>query len=522
MGLIESNSLKTQVLIIGGGATGTGVARDLALRGVNCILVEKKDINAGASGANHGLLHSGARYVSNDPESAKKCMDENRILKQMAPDCIEDTGGFFAAVQGDDERFVADFPTYCEKAGLPCTPMDIKDAREQEPALSEKTIAAYAVEDASIDPFKLVLENITHAQQLGCQFFRNTKVTGVKKSGRQIKAVELLDKDSGKAFCIETEMVVNATGAWAGQVAGLVGADIDVIYSKGTLLITHNRMTHRVINRLRPPSDADILVPGGTVSILGTTSARMKTLEDIRPTVEEVDYIVDEGAVMLPALETKRYIRAYSGVRPLVGTGSQGNDRSVSRSFDLIDHAEDDIDNFVTITGGKLTTFRLMAEKTADLVCDRLGVSTPCQTRTTSMLSHHETQWAVPGFSSRMWLEHHDPDDLLLCECEMVPQSAIEEILASFHVFEKEADLNGISKRSRVGKGGCQGAFCSIRIAAFLYDRGVISANEGIDNIRDFLNARWKGQQCLLWDMPMAAAELQEAMHCGLFGLELR
>jgi glycerol-3-phosphate dehydrogenase len=95
--------LKTQVLIIGGGATGTGVARDLALRGVQCILVEKKDINAGASGANHGLLHSGARYVSSDPESARECRDENRLLKQLAPDCIEDTGGLFVAVEGDDE-----------------------------------------------------------------------------------------------------------------------------------------------------------------------------------------------------------------------------------------------------------------------------------------------------------------------------------------------------------------------------------------------------------------------------------
>ena len=514
--------MNTQVLIIGGGATGTGVARDLALRGVDCILVEKKDINAGASGANHGLLHSGARYVSNDVESAKECRDENRILKRVAPDCIEDTGGLFVAVQGDEEQFIADFPVYCEKAGLSCAPMDINEARAMEPALSENTIAVYAVEDASIDPFKLVLENITHAQQLGCQFLRHTKIIAFKKNGRQISAVELLDKATGKTFFIEPEIVVNASGAWAGQVASLVGADIDVLYSKGTLLITHNRITRSVVNRLRPPADADILVPGGTVSVIGTTSVRMKTLDDIRPTVADVDRIVDEGATMLPALEKERYIRAYSGVRPLLGTGAQGDDRSVSRGFDLIDHAENGVDNFITITGGKLTTFRLMAEKTADLVCARLGIATPCLTRTTPMLSRHETRWAVPGFSSRMWLDGHEADDMLLCECEMVPQSAIEDILANFDVFEKQADLNGISKRSRVGKGGCQGAFCSIRIAAYLYDREVIAADQGIDNIREFLNARWKGQQCLLWDMPMAAAELQEAMHCGLFGLELK
>ncbi len=100
---------ETQVLIIGGGATGTGIARDFALRGVQCILVEQGDINAGTSGANHGLLHSGARYVSADQDSAIECRKEAALLKKLAPQCIEDCGGLFVAVQGDDEKYVADF-----------------------------------------------------------------------------------------------------------------------------------------------------------------------------------------------------------------------------------------------------------------------------------------------------------------------------------------------------------------------------------------------------------------------------
>ncbi len=513
---------KTQVLIIGGGATGTGIARDLSLRGVACILVEKKDINSGASGANHGLLHSGARYVASDGEAARECRDENRLLKQMAPDCIEETGGLFVAVEGDDENYIADFPRYCEKSGLSCTAMDITEARELEPALSDTAIAAYAVEDASIDPFKLVLENITDAQKLGCGFFRHMQAVRFETRNGRIHAVDLVNTLTGEKMSVEADMVVNATGAWAGEVAALAGPSIDLIYSKGTLLITHSRITQRVINRLRPPSDADILVPGGTVSIIGTTSLRMKQLDDIRPTIAEVDRIVDEGAKMMPCLENIRYIRAYSGVRPLLGSGGKGDDRSVTRGFDLVDHVEDGIDNFVTITGGKLTTFRLMAEKTSDLVCERLGVSVPCRTRTTPLVPVHETQWAVPGFSPKMWFSGHDPDDMLLCECEMVPQSAIEEIISKFDIFRKGADLKGIGKRSRIGKGSCQGTFCSVRIAAYLYDRGVCADREGIANIVAFLNERWKGQRCLLWDMPIVAAELQEAMHCGLFGMELQ
>ena len=102
--------MKTQVLVIGGGATGTGLVRDLAMRGVSCILVEKRDINAGASGGNHGLLHSGCRYVASDQSAAIECREERELIKRLAPQCIEDTGGLFVAVQGDDEKYIADFP----------------------------------------------------------------------------------------------------------------------------------------------------------------------------------------------------------------------------------------------------------------------------------------------------------------------------------------------------------------------------------------------------------------------------
>jgi glycerol-3-phosphate dehydrogenase len=298
--------LETQVLIIGGGATGTGLARDLALRGVQCILVEKGDINDGTSGANHGLLHSGARYVSSDPGSARECREEGELLKRLAPHCIEDTGGLFVAVEGDDENYVADFPHLCSRCTIPARALDIKEAREIEPALSEKLISAYMVEDAYIDPFRLSMENISQAQDLGCTLHRYTKAVGFEKNNKHIRSTHLLNMFTGEAFSIEAEQVVNATGAWAGVIAGLAGATIHMLYSKGSLLVTHNRIAERVVNRLRPSSDADILVPGGTVSILGTTSVRMETLEDIHPTVKEVDFIVSEGSAMLPVLETTR------------------------------------------------------------------------------------------------------------------------------------------------------------------------------------------------------------------------
>jgi glycerol-3-phosphate dehydrogenase len=135
----------------------------LALRGVRCLLVEKQDINAGASGGNHGLLHSGARYIASDPSSARECRDEGAILKRLAPQCVEDTGGLFVAVKGDDEKYIADFVDRCRRCGIDAISVDPKDALEMEPSLSADTIAAFAVEDASIDPFKLSLDNLAQA-----------------------------------------------------------------------------------------------------------------------------------------------------------------------------------------------------------------------------------------------------------------------------------------------------------------------------------------------------------------------
>ena len=519
--MAKRKTLHTQVLIIGGGATGTGIARDLALRGVKCILTEYHDINAGASGANHGLLHSGSRYVFADQGSAKECRAEGELLKKMAPHCIEDTGGLFVAVEGDDEKYVADFPHLCAQCHIPVQELDVEEARELEPALSDKLIAAYAVPDASIDPFKLSMENIAQAQALGSKLLRFTKVTGFKISGKKIRAARLQNIITGEELFIEAEQVVNATGAWAGVVAGLAGASIDIIYSKGSLVVTHNRIADRVINRLRPSASADILVPGGTVSILGTTSIRIENLDLIYPTVEEVDTMVSEAVKMVPSLETVRYIRAYAGVRPLVGSRYAGDDRTVSRSFSLIDHCADGLENFATISGGKLTTYRLMAEKTSDLVCRRMGISSPCLTRTQPLAVSQPAKWTQPGLAPRLWMKHHEPEDILLCECEMVPKSAVDAIIDSIRGQGGRPNLKAIALRSRIGKGACQGTFCGVRVTAYMFDQGELESEKSLTDLRDFVSQRWKGQHPTLWDKQLVQAELLESLYCGFFGLEL-
>lgn len=517
-----TKTVKTEVLVIGGGATGTGIMRDLALRSIHCILIDKKDLCAGASGGNHGLLHSGARYVLSDPHSAHECREEGEILKRLAPQCIEQTGGLFVAVEGDDEGFIAKFPKLCDEAGIPCETLTPEQAREMEPHLAPNVIAAYAVPDATIDPFRLALENVNHAREINDSvYYPHTGVTSFEKSGDRIVAALCRDNRNGQVLRIEADQFINAGGAWAMNIARMAGCDnVHLLYSKGTLLISHDRLTTRVINRLRPPADGDILVPGGTVSVLGTTSVRTDQLENTRPTIEEVNRNVIEGTAMVPALENARYIRAFSRIRPLVQTGNTGDDRNVARSFSLMDHEDQNILNFCTITGGKLTTFRLMAEKTVDLVAKRLGNNKACLTTTEPLPGGQACRWTEPGASPKYWYQANNSDDMILCECEMVPQSAIDQIIQCAPGAEDEMTLEAIALRSRAGKGPCQGSFCGIRIASYLYDRGYYQDNTGLQHMRDFFNERFKGLRTIIWGQQTAQMELAEALHCGLLGLD--
>jgi len=515
-------TVETDVLIIGGGATGTGIMRDLALRSVHCRLIDKQDLCAGASGGNHGLLHSGARYVLSDPHSARECREEGEILKRTSSQCIENTGGLFVAVKGDDEGFIREFPKLCQAAGIQVQELSPQDALELEPQLSKDIIAAYAVPDATIDPFRLALENVNHARELNDSIYHpHTTLCDFEIRGGRITAALCRDSRTGRGLRIIAKQYVNAGGAWAMDIARLAGCtDVNILYSKGTLLISHDRLTTRVINRLRPPADGDILVPGGTVSVLGTTSLRTEDLEKVRPTIAEVDKNVAEGTAMVPALAHARYIRAFSRVRPLVQHGDDQNDRNVARSFALMSHEDQNLTNFCTITGGKLTTFRLMAEKTSDLVAKRLGNTTPCSTSTTPLPGGQACRWTEPGASPKYWYKANNSEDMILCECEMVPQSAIDQIVLCAPGAENEMTLEAIALRSRAGKGPCQGSFCGIRIASYLYDRGYYQDTTGLHHMKSFFSERFKGLRTIIWGQQAAQMELAEALHCGLLGLD--
>jgi glycerol-3-phosphate dehydrogenase len=368
------------VLVVGGGATGVGVCRDLSLRGFDVVLVDRDGLGSGTSGRSHGLLHSGARYAESDPTGAEECRAENRILRSIAGDCIRDTGGLFVQMAADDPAYFERKRAACSNAGIETELLDGDAARELVPDLSGDVVRAFRVPDAVVYPSRLVAANAADAAANGARVRTHTPVESMTVRDGRVVAVRLGGQYEGT---IEPEFVVNATGAWAGSVGALAGVDIEMAPTRGVMVSVSYDGLGPVLNRCRHPDDGDIVVPHPDQAILGTTSVQVSDPDDYDRSDWEVETSIEECATMLPPVREATVERTWWGVRPLFEPSDSVDDRrGISRGFFLLDHAEDGVENFVSVVGGKLTTYRLMAAATSDLVCDRLGVDAECRTAT--------------------------------------------------------------------------------------------------------------------------------------------
>jgi glycerol-3-phosphate dehydrogenase len=510
------------VLVVGGGATGAGVLRDLARRGLRTLLVERGDWGTGTTGRYHGLLHSGGRYVAKDRLAAQECISENRILRRIAPASIEDTGGYFVATPADPDDYVTAFPAACLAADVDCEEIPVAEALRREPALNPAIRRAFKLPDGSVEPWQLIESNIADARALGSDAWSYQRLVEMEREGERIVAATLRDERSGSLTRITPRFVVSCAGAWAGQIAAMVNVSVTMHPGKGTMLIYNQRMTDTVINRCHKSSDGDIMVPVHTVAILGTTEQRVEDPDQYEITRDEVAALIREGENLFPDLGRMRLLRAYAGVRPLyqppaeVTADALKDGRQISRAHTVLDHASrDGVENFVTIVGGKLTTFRRMAEDTVDLVCDKLGVTEPCTTADAILPNQ------VPG--KTYWLGHrlaeHEAegggDNGLLCECEFVTRSMLDAFLDR----HPGCSLDDVRRGTRLGMGPCQGGFCTFRAAGVVGERAGHAGAADVAELADrailgFLRERFKGTR------PIAAGrQLQEQwMISGVYG----
>jgi glycerol-3-phosphate dehydrogenase len=378
-------------LVIGAGSTGAAVAHDLALRGVAVTVVERGNVASGTTGRNHGLLHSGARYAVKDPESAAECIAERDVLARIAPEVLELNGGIFVAVDEAGLVYREPFEAACASAGVPIRRLSGAEARDLEPALSERALAAYEVPDGVFDPLHLCLAFLATAIANGARTMPFMEVEDLVVRGTAVEGAVVRERRTGDRWRIEADAIVNATGPWAGTIAAMAGVDVPVVPTAGVMVAVGGRVVDRVINRLDRPSDGDIVLPQRQTVVIGTSSWPIDDPDciDIRPA--DVALMFDRGGELVPSVRGRPPRGVFAAARPLIGRpGDVAAGRELSRTFECFDHAADGIDGFVTISGGKTTTARAMAEATADVVCRKLGVATPCRTADLPLRSYRD------------------------------------------------------------------------------------------------------------------------------------
>jgi glycerol-3-phosphate dehydrogenase len=529
-----TNLMETDVVVVGGGVTGVAVLRDLALRGVHAVLVERFDLGTGTSGRWHGLLHSGARYAVRDQESARECIEENTTLRRIAPHTIEDIGGLFVLLPGDDEDYAAQFVEGCRASGIPTEELSPAAAHRREPLLAPDVKLAYAVPDGGIDSWGLLRSMAADAEARGSKVLVRHPLVGMERDGDRITAVRVHDAVAGEDRTIGCQWVVNAAGAWAGEVGRMAGVPITMIAGKGVMVVMASRYVRGVVNACRKPADGDIIVPQHEVAILGTTSEQVDSPDDISVAPADVDRMIDMCAQMVPAIASGRVLRAFAGSRPLYkaeapaggdgGAGGGGDTREVSRTFVVLDHASrDGLGNMFSIVGGKLTTCRQMAEAVVDRLAERMGVTEPCRTATEVLpgADHGTHQVAAPLAR----VERDQAYGELICECELVTRGQVRDAVAA-----GLTELEDLRRKLRVGYGPCQAAFCAWRAAGMVADaRGERAGPDGsadgqgpdpLAGLERFLEERWRGQRSTIWGDQARQALLNHAIYRGIFDLK--
>ena len=379
-----------RVVIVGGGGTGGALAHDLALRGLRVTLLERAELTSGTTGRHHGLLHSGARYAVSDPESAVECIAENRILRRIAPGSFEENGGLFVALTDEDMDYRPGFVAACAASGIPARELTPAEALALEPGLNPALKAAVWVPDATMDAMRLPLRFFaTRAAQRrpAAAVHRGHRPGEGRPAGDRGGRPRPPDRPRpapGGRPGGERRPAPGAGGwpPWPGRPCpcgrrrGAAGRGRPALRPGRQPAAPGRRRRHR-----GAPA---------ALSIVGTSAWTVDDPDDLDVPDEHVRAMYTGGGQAGPGGGHGPERAAWSAARPLVGAAGGGRRaRELSRTFKCFDHAATDgVEGLVTITGGKATTLRAMAEATADLVCAKLGVDAPCRTREVVLAPH--------------------------------------------------------------------------------------------------------------------------------------
>jgi glycerol-3-phosphate dehydrogenase len=517
------------LIVIGGGITGCGVFRDAALRGLRTALVEKEDFGAGTSGASSAMIHGGARYLLDQPRVTKlSCADSGRI-QRLAPHllfripflfAVPSSNRFARAMLVGLDGFFEAYDRYQPlKRGQPHERLTADEARRLEPGLSPDVAGAVVFDEWGIDVHRLCWLNVRSGVEAGGECFPHLRVDGIAPGpdggpGWTVRARSTLD---GAAWTASARCLVNAAGPWGPGVAALAGASYRLRPSKGIHLVLDRRVSNYSITAGAVDGRSIFLEPWQNVTILGTTDDDYYgDLDDVPVLQDEVEYLLASIEPVYPSIRSCRFIDAWVGVRPtLYRYGPYEDD--LPREHEVFDHgARDGRPGLFSVAGGKLASYRLMAEDAVDAALRFLGRSAPCRTAERPLPGGERPadeaalagRWRLPRHTVRRVAYRHGSlaAEVLepcgerpswrraLCRCEPVLEAEVR------HAARRETarTLADVMRRTRLGAGPCGGIRCALPPALVLAEETGRDATWARAEARRFLEARARSRRAVV------------------------
>ena len=379
------------LIVVGGGIIGCGIARDAALRGLKTLLLDKEDFAYGTTSRSSRLIHGGLRYLRQfEFGLVRQDMREREVLLKIAPHLVHPLP-FLIPLARPTDRFIMAAGTLLYDVlsfdkTLPSRKyFSRRETLRMEPDLRMEGLrGSYRYYDCQV-PFaeRLCLENALAAAENGATALNHARVTGILKEGKTVTGVEVEDVMSGQTCRPTSRMVVNAAGHWMDALCGMAYGQPKrlVRRTKGIHLLTRRVSNNALVLFAGTDGRLWFVIPWQGYSLIGTTDTDYQDdLDSIYANGADVDYLLAEARRLFPALKVEDIFYTYAGLRSLAYTGGE-RPSNITRAHKLLDHEKmDGIKGFISVLGGKITGYRAIAEEVVDVVCRRLGNAAPCRT----------------------------------------------------------------------------------------------------------------------------------------------
>lgn len=538
------------LIVVGGGVNGTGIARDAAMRGHRTLLVEKRDFAAGSSGANSGMIHGGLRYLQYDRKVTELSCIDSGYIQRIAPHLLFRIPFLFPIhaerperptikerLWGYAVRVVLDLYDVYQpyKRGKESTRLSAEEAYALEPSLRRDLIGALSFDEWGIDPFRLCALNAVSAREHGADLATYTEVRDFLRGPEgRVEGVVLHDRQSGETRAVRSKIVFNAAGPWAPRVARLAGVELRIRGGKGVHLTLDRRVSNYAILCQAADGREVFVMPHGQTSVIGTTDDDFYgDPDDIRIHEDEVRYLWEAIERSVPSIGQARILRAWAGIRPTAWDWGKMEDE-LSREHVIYDHVRQGAPGLLSMVGGKLASYRIMAEEAVDVIEDRLGIPRrPCRTHLEPLpggASFPEVralarEYDLPEPTVARMAYRHGENAVAICELSRrdprlrLPVCRCEQVIAAELVHsirhEEGKRLLDLRRRNRLAMGPCQGSDCAQVAAAVLARERDLDTRSYRNELASLLQLRWKGQRGVLVGDAAAQQELSRHQHLG-------